>query len=330
MVKNDLTGAIRVWSTGLDQLPTAHPLVILPPSTSRAATLSLYRSLAGRYPAILVEEGRPGESLLGVVLVPERNELAELMTDLRTRLQRKALNATTVMDWRATRKGSKEKGVPLAAPGPMSVAPVKVVDDAAITLANAEKRTEKEKASSPVTAVTAVSAAEDLDPTRSVQGSAVSSADAILRQFTRVERLISQAQFEVALDAVNQVESDVGETWQTRYLKGTASQGLSRWDDAISALTRAHQLNPSSVKVLIARAICLQELGNHAAALDDLRLARALNPDMPEIALNAGYSLDALGRRNDAIREYKKYLEVTANRNEYAKVRAWVVKRVAG
>ena len=144
-----------------------------------------------------------------------------------------------------------------------------------------------------------------------------------------VERLIAKGQFEAALDAVVQVESDVGETWQTRYLKGTAAKGLARWDEAISALTRAHKLNPLSVKVLLDRAICLQELGNHAAALDDLNLARALNPHMPEIVLNAGYSLDALGRRAEALREYKLYLDMTADRNEYAKVRAWVVKRVA-
>ena len=327
MVKNDVVGAMRVWSSGLEQLPGSYPLVILPQSASRASALVLYKSLAGRYPVVVVvEPGGPGEQQLGVMVVPERQEVAELMTDLRITLKRNSLATTTVMAWRTT-QANKNKSLLLApVPGTVSAALAAGSNEAALNVANAGKPKEKDKVGSPVSAATSE---EDLDPARSVQGSAVSSADAILRRFTGVERLIAKGQFEAALDAVVQVESDVGETWQTRYLKGTAAKGLARWDEAISALTRAHQLNPLSVKVLLDRAICLQELGNHAAALDDLNSAGALNPHMPEIVLNAGYSLDALGRRSEALREYKLYLDMTANRNEYAKLRAWVVKRVA-
>ena len=327
MGKNDVVGAVRFWSSGLEQLPGSYPLVILPQSASRASALALYNSLAGRYPVVLVEPGPPGDQQLGVMVVPERKEVAELMTDLRSTLKRKSLATTTVMAWRTTLAGNKEKSLPLApAPGTVAAALAAGSNEAALTVANAGKPKEKGKVGTPAAAVTSE---EDLDPARSVQGSAVSSADAILRRFTDVERLIAKGQFEAALDAVVQVESDVGETWQTRYLKGAAAKGLARWDEAISALTRAHQLNPLSVKVLLDRAICLQELGNHAAALDDLNLASALNPHMPAVVLNTGYSLDALGRRAEALREYKLYLDMTANRNEYAKVRAWVVKRVA-
>ena len=331
MVKNDVVGAVRVWSSGLEQLPGNYPLVILPPSASRASALALYNSLVGRYPVVLVETGPPGEQQLGVMVVPERKEVAELMTDLRSTLKRNSLATTTVMAWRTTQAGNKDKSLPLAAaPGTVSAALAAASNGAALVVANAGKPKDndkdKDKVGSPAAAMTSE---ENLDPTRSVQGSAVSSAEAILRRFTGVERLIAKGQFEAALDAVVLVESDVGETWQTRYLKGTAAKGLARWDEAILALTRANQLNPLSVKVLLDRAICLQELGNHAAALEDLHLASALNPHMPQVVLNTGYSLDAMGRRAEALREYKLYLDMTADRNEYAKVRAWVVKRVA-
>ena len=325
MAKNDVAGAVRVWSAGLAQLPASAPLVVLPPSASRASALALYASLAGRYPVVVLEQGPSGEQQWRVMVVPERQEAGELVRALRAALQRKTLAATTALAWRTALAGSPEPSLPqaagpAAAPGTVSAG----LNDAALAVANTGKA--KEKAGSSAAAGTA---AEELDPARSVQGSAVSSADAVLRRFTSVERLVAKGQFEAALQALAHVEADVGETWQTRYLHGAAAKGLGRWDEAIAALTRAHQLNALSVKVLLERAICRQELGNHAGALDDLSLARTLNPEMPEIVLNTGYSLEALGRRSEAGREYKAYLDMTAHRQEYAKMRAWVAKRLA-
>jgi tetratricopeptide (TPR) repeat protein len=150
-----------------------------------------------------------------------------------------------------------------------------------------------------------------------------------LRRFADVESLTSQGKFDAALAAVIAVEAEVGETWQTRYLKGLADKGLRRWDDSIAAFNRAHQINPGSVKVLMGRAIAQQELGNHEAALLDLQLSRVLVPNLPDIAFNTGYSLEALGRKEEALREYNRFLEMTSKRQEYERMRNWVAKRVA-
>jgi tetratricopeptide (TPR) repeat protein len=141
-----------------------------------------------------------------------------------------------------------------------------------------------------------------------------------LRRFADVESLTSQGKFDAALAAVIAVEAEVGETWQTRYLKGLADKGLRRWDDSIAAFNRAHQINPGSVKVL---------MGNHEAALLDLQLSRVLVPNLPDIAFNTGYSLEALGRKEEALREYNRFLEMTSKRQEYERMRNWVAKRVA-
>jgi general secretion pathway protein A len=208
---------------------------------------------------------------------------------------------------------------------------IKPAPPPAVNLASAApvSATAAAAASVPAPPPRSTPAQEPAESPRTAQGSVVSSAAAILRRFADVESLTSQGKFDAALAAVIAVEAEVGETWQTRYLKGLADKGLRRWDDSIAAFNRAHQINPGSVKVLMGRAIAQQELGNHEAALLDLQLSRVLVPNLPDIAFNTGYSLEALGRKEEALREYNRFLEMTSKRQEYERMRNWVAKRVA-
>ncbi|NQW80127.1 MAG: hypothetical protein HQ445_03020 [Polaromonas sp.] len=301
MSRGDKAGALQSWSQGLAKLSPKDALIVLPASASDTAAVNLYRSLSGQFPALLA----PDNGTLRVLLSPDAAEVSDVIADLRMQLKRKSLVVTTVASWRAEhdvlKLAKSSAAVPVVAP----------VQPAAVALRQRP-----------------VSALIELESVSGAQGTAHSSAAEILRRFTAVGRMLSEGQFEAALNAVGQVEAELGETWQTSYLKGTAAQGLRRWDDAIVALTRAHQQNPASMKVLLNRAICLQEIGKHEAALDDLRQASALSPDTPELVANSAYSLDALGRPADALVQYQKFLEMTAGRDEYSKLRAWASKRV--
>ena len=298
MRHGDRAGALQGWSQGLAKLSPKDAVIVLPPSVTNTAAVALYRRLSVQYPALLVQDN----GLLRVLLVPDVAELSDVLADLRTYLKRRTLMATTVAAWRAEQ--DVVKVTPPAAPVALPVAAV----------------------TSTVQTASALVASESVS---GVQGTANSSAAEILRRFTAVERMLSQGQFDAALTTVGQVEAEVGETWQTSYLKGTAAQGLRRWDVAIQALTKAHQLNPTSMKVLLNRAICLQEMGKHEQALLDLRQAIVLSPTTPELVANSAYSLDALGRPADALVQYQKFLEMTSGRDDYAKLRAWASKRVA-
>jgi tetratricopeptide (TPR) repeat protein len=297
MSRGDRAGALQSWSQGLAKLSPKDALIVLPASVSDTAAVALYRSLSGQFPALLAQDN----GALRVLLVPDAGEVSEVVADLRTQLKRKALKTTTVAAWRAELDVLKLAKSTVAVP----------VQPAAVAMA--------QRPAPPLV---------ELESVSSAQGTANSSAAEILRRFTAVERMLSQGQFDSALTAVGQVEAELGETWQTSYLKGTAAQGLRRWDEAIAALTRAHQQNPASMKVLLNRAICLQEIGKHEGALEDLRQATALSPGTPELVANSAYSLDALGRPADALAQYQKFLEMTAGRDEYAKLRAWASKRV--
>jgi tetratricopeptide (TPR) repeat protein len=295
MSNGDRAGALQGWSQGLAKLLPKDALIVLPPSVTNAAAVALYRRLSVQYPALLAQDN----GSLRVLLVPDASELNDVLADLRTFLKRRSLMATTVAAWRAEQEMVKQ------------VAPAVVVPSASVA--------------SPLQSASALVVPE---PVNGAQGTANSSAAEILRRFTAVERMLSQGQFDAALKNVGQVEAEVGETWQTSYLKGTAAQGLRRWEDAIQALTRAHQLNPASMKVLLNRAICLQEMGKHELALQDLRQALVLSPTTPELVANSAYSLDALGRPAEALVQYQNFLEMTAGRDDYTKLRAWASKRV--
>ena len=308
MSRGDRAGALQGWSQGLAKLSAKEALIVLPASASDTAAVSLDRSLSGQFPALLAQDN----GALRVLLVPDAGEVSEVVADLRTQLKRRALTTTTVAAWRAEMDVLKLAKSSATVPVVVAVQPAVAVPPVV--------------AASPVRTAAALL---ELVPVRSAQGIANSSASEILSRFTEVERMLSKKQFDAALVTVGQVEAEVGVTWQTSYLKGTAAQGLRRWDDAIAALTKARQLNPESMEVLLNRAICLQEVGKNDAALDDLRLATAMSPGTPEMVANSAYSLDALGRPAEALVQYQKFLDMTAGRDEYAKLRAWASKRVA-
>lgn len=339
--KGDATRAVQTWTDGLEKIPNNHPLIPVPHSLSRTAAFTLYRRLAETYPTVIVVDNTLDTPAWQVMLAPEPSEKSGVLVALRGAMQNSALNATTAGAWRASQDIGKTAPVsamaalsaqapaaPVSAPGPAAAKKAKPDASAGLPALAPGVSGEPVSGSAAASPKAATVANTAPDPARSVVGFAVSSADAIMRRFSEVERLIAQGKFEAALEGAEKVETEVGETWQTRYFSGTAARGLHRWDEAVRALTRAHQLNPASTKVLLERAICLQELGNHEAALADLNLVRALNPNIPELALNAGYSYDALGRRDDAMDEYRKFLKLTAQRDEYSKVRAWVARRI--
>lgn len=351
------TDVVQTWGDRMDLAPKDHPLIAFPARWTRTSALALYRSLAGTYPTIMVAEYSQGKRAWRVLVAPEPSELVGVLAALSSTQPADSLGATTVGAWRTNRDAARAAPVALAPPvatpaaappaaslaappalatppAPHPPAPVPKADASIVPPARAVSGLPVSATALPQAAATPLPlkapavADHRPDPTRLVEAFAVSSADAILRRFADVDRLLTQGKFDAALEESAKVEAEVGETWQTRYLSGKAAKGLQRWDEAVRSLTRANQLNPASSQVLLDRAICFQELGNHEAALTDLGRARAMAPNLPEVALNSGYSYDAQGRRDDAMREYRRFLELTSQREGYAKVRAWVARRV--
>jgi predicted Zn-dependent protease len=146
--------------------------------------------------------------------------------------------------------------------------------------------------------------------------------------FAAVEQLLAKDEFEKALTAAEQLESYMGSSWRTRYLTGVALSGLSRWNEAATALTSARQKNPGHARVALYLAVALQETGDHAGAIDILLKATVTHPEVPELWLNLAHSLQAQGRADEAAQAYRRFLDLSVNRSDLSQQRSWVNKRL--
>lgn len=162
----------------------------------------------------------------------------------------------------------------------------------------------------------------------SASGPVSSAAKAIDVDFQVVEKSLARGEHQAALDAALRLEKYIGENWRTRYLSGVALMGLTRWDQAIVALSRAQDLNPGHVMVALYHSVALQERGEHAKAIEVLARAQESQPLSPELWLNRGHSHQALGHKAEAKKAYSRFLELSVNRQDLTVQRSWVQNRL--
>jgi hypothetical protein len=90
---------------------------------------------------------------------------------------------------------------------------------------------------------------------------------------------------------------------------GMAEIGRGEYAAAEAAFAAAHRLQPQLLHPLFGLGIADLGLGRVAAAATWLEQAHALAPDDPDVVLNLALSYDRLGRRAEAVRLYRRYLE---------------------
>lgn len=156
--------------------------------------------------------------------------------------------------------------------------------------------------------------------------SAPSAARSIENEFAAIEQELSAARYDSALGRVGKLEENIGANWRTRYLTGVALSGLMRWREAVSILSLARQGNPAHSRVALYLSVAQQELGQHEAAIDTLTQALGSHGDMPELWLNKAHSLQALGRGEEAAFTYRRFLDLSSNRQDLSQQRSWVQK----
>ena len=162
----------------------------------------------------------------------------------------------------------------------------------------------------------------------STTGQASAAAKAIDVDYQMIERSLARGDHQAALESVGKLEKYIGDNWRTRYLTGVALMGLNRWDQAIVALSKAQDLNPTHAMSALYLSVALQERGEHTRAIQVLDKALISLPNSPELWLNLGHSHDALGHKADAKTAYNRFMELSVNRQDLAGQRVWVLNRV--
>jgi Flp pilus assembly protein TadD len=132
---------------------------------------------------------------------------------------------------------------------------------------------------------------------------------------------LSRGQYQQALSALDALHPVPGRRADFWLIKGSAHLGLGQLGMAESAFSSAHSLAPNNVQIAVQRAIIKQEKGDHPEAVKLLQDAAALQPDMPEVLLNLGYSQLALGAIRDAKSSFRIFLRLTEGRSLYEQQR---------
>ena len=166
------------------------------------------------------------------------------------------------------------------------------------------------------------------------EGHPQSSGLSSLRHLTPEQRLakarllITQRSHGEALRVLNPLFATLPETWEPWFWMGTAQLGVGDLDKAENAFMEGLVRNDSIPQLWVQRAVIDQQRGQYTLAMDALRQAELLDPDLPEVQLNLAYNFERQGEQNLARGHYEQYLALTEGQSSYHAVRRKVLERV--
>ena len=116
--------------------------------------------------------------------------------------------------------------------------------------------------------------------------------------------------------------------WEPWFWRGTAQLGLGKLQMAEEAFLEGLARDSTIPHLWIQRALVSQQRGHYAEAVESLRQAELLSPDLPEVQLNLGYSLELQGELPLAIGHYQTFLKLTEGSRTFLSARKKVFHRI--
>lgn len=337
--------AARAWLKGLNSQDPATPLILIADQQTLLQATRVYARWAADMPVVVLPRQTATAKRWVLLAVPAPSML-ELAQQRLATVQAAPVRMGTWAQWQSilgladpaqTITSASAPGLN-SAPGNLSVPPrlPLVLSTAAPVLPGS--------ANAPASAAMAAPETVAQPPTKQLpespqlsrteaerlpaSGPVSTAAKAIDVDFQAVEKNLARGEHQAALDAVTKLEKYIGENWRTQYLTGVALMGLSRWEVAAAALSKALSLNPRHATTALYLSVTLQERGEHARAIQVLDMAQQLQPLSPELWLNQGHSHQALGNKAEARKSYNRFLELSVNRQDLAVQRVWVQNRL--
>ena len=103
---------------------------------------------------------------------------------------------------------------------------------------------------------------------------------------------------------------------------GNAQMDAQRFAEAIISYQRALDIDPKNVDVRVDMGTCYRGVGQPERAIEEYKKGMQYNPRHPMAYMNSGvvYAFD-LGKKNEAIKSFEKYLELVPNAPNAADIR---------
>ena len=148
-------------------------------------------------------------------------------------------------------------------------------------------------------------------------------------RLARAQYFITQRQYARAVTVLGPLFAKPPERWEPWFWLGTAQLGLGQWEKSQASLVEGLARDTTVPQLWVQRALVSQQQGRFGEALDALRQAELLAPQLPEVQLNLGYALEVAGDRLVAVKHYRRFLALTEGKKAYHATRKKVLGRIS-
>jgi len=154
------------------------------------------------------------------------------------------------------------------------------------------------------------------------------SATALEAKVARVQYLIKQRQYGQAVTMLQPLFVKPPDRWEPWFWMGTAQLGLGQLEEAEESFVEGLARDATVPQLWVQRALVSQQQGKFGEALEVLRQAELIAPQLPEVQLNLAYSLEVQGHIEPAVDHYHTFLALTEGNPAYYPARRKVLERV--
>jgi len=148
-------------------------------------------------------------------------------------------------------------------------------------------------------------------------------------KLARAQSFIKQRQYAQAINILEPLFAKPPERWEPWFWLGTAQLGLGQLEKAQASLVDGLARDATVPQLWVQRALASQQQGRFGEALDALRQAELLAPELPEVQLNLAYTLEVTGDRLMAGKHYRMFLTLTEGKKAYHATRKKVLDRIS-
>ena len=144
----------------------------------------------------------------------------------------------------------------------------------------------------------------------------------------QTQHLIKKRRYRQAITILQPLFVQPPEEWEPWFWLGTANLGLGELDQAEEAFLEGLARNAAIPQLWVQRALVSQQQGKFGEAVESLRQAEMIAPDLPEVQLNLAYSLEIQGNYALAVDHYQTFLALTEGEKTYQSARKKVLERI--
>ncbi len=154
------------------------------------------------------------------------------------------------------------------------------------------------------------------------------SATSSAAKLVRAQYLIKKRQYGQAVTMLQPLFVKPPDRWEPWFWLGTAQLGLGQLEEAEESFVEGLARDATVPQLWVQRALVSQQQGKFGEALEALRQAELIAPQLPEVQLNLAYSLEVQGHIEPAVDHYHTFLALTEGNPAYYPARRKVLERV--